>query len=938
MATLYNKLRLLRGLIKNIMKVTQINMSLKKWGLILLLSSISHLLFSQLSLGNDTVICGNQPLTIINDDTANVGVNTITLNNPTTLSLSDDYFGPMVNIGFIFNFFGQNYGQVAIGSNGILSFSSSNAYAYCAWSISGITFPNNSLASTSASFMGCYQDIDPSITTNTLQPQISYQTIGTAPNRKFVVLYKNIYFFSCTSVCNYMAFILYEGSNILEAHIGNKPICYTWGSGVAAQGVQNQSGTVAIMTPGRNTTQWSANQDARRWTPTTPSNTNSYTISTIPYSYVTTSTSNLSWFSTASNTQSYATYNTNGILTVNVSTLPVGKTGFYIQGDACGSGLGAISDTSWVTKTQTNVSATSISDTCSNGVGSALATATPSSGVFTYQWIPGNMTTAQVNHIMTGPYTVTVTDTFGCSASASVTVNNIVPTYTSSSTLVSCPNGNDGTATIIPNINSSGNTYNWFEVGQSTATATQLSEGTYHCEIISSGNCTDTVAVTVTTVPPMNITLVNSTNVDCYNKHNGKATVNVSGGNVPYTYSWSNSSSTSAQATDLMAGNNYVVVHDNMQCVDTLFLTLTQPNPLSISSIIPDTMICKENTINLFGTATGGSSPYIYDWFTSPTSGGNPYQVGNNSQFILVNPSYNHQQYILRVSEQCGSQPAYDTVTITFPTDILPKLLVDKTQACQPGTFVFSNDTSATNMDINTYFINFGNGTDTLVSDSFNIAREYKKSGYHDIILNAISNYGCNYKDTLKHLIWVAPKPKANYNADKNPTTIFNTTVQLLDNSSTDVVNWQWYVPGSEEVNSHLRYPQFKFPEGNVGDYPVQLVVTTELGCTDTVRGIIHVISDVIFYAPNSFTPNNGDEFNNQFIYYIDGVERESFSMTIYNRWGEVVWESHDPDVFWDGTYKGVDCPSGTYIYIASAKNILNGHIETFKGHINILR
>ena len=159
----------------------------------------------QICLGQDTVVCAGQTLTINNCNSGSNPTNSagIYLPSPQSVSLSDDSWSGAVNIGFNFSFYGNSYTQCVIGSNGQISFNTNQANGYCPWSLTGGPLPNTTLTGARNAAMLTYQDINPS-----LGGQIQYQTIGTAPNRKFVVLYKNIYMFSCTSQCNYMAIIL----------------------------------------------------------------------------------------------------------------------------------------------------------------------------------------------------------------------------------------------------------------------------------------------------------------------------------------------------------------------------------------------------------------------------------------------------------------------------------------------------------------------------------------------------------------------------------------------------------------------------------------------------------------------------------------------------------------------------------------------------------
>ena len=71
----------------------------------------------------------------------------------------------------------------------------------------------------------------------------------------------------------------------------------------------------------------------------------------------------------------------------------------------------------------------------------------------------------------------------------------------------------------------------------------------------------------------------------------------------------------------------------------------------------------------------------------------------------------------------------------------------------------------------------------------------------------------------------------------------------------------------------------------------------------DTITKNLTVNSDILFFAPNSFTPD-GDEFNQSWKWSVQGIDDQDFSLFIFNRWGEILWETHDPNSEWDGTYK----------------------------------
>jgi hypothetical protein len=466
----------------------------------------------------------------------------------------------------------------------LISFDLSEANGYCSWALGGAgTMPNPGFDDALQAFMPAYQDINPS-----LGGQILYQTVGTAPNRMFIVLYLDINFFSCTSVCNYISIILKEGSNQMESHIGDKPLCSSWNGGLAIQGSQNGNGSAAHITPGRNNSQWAANQEGKRWTPTSPTNTNDYTIDDIPYNLVTSPNTTFQWEDTDGNTYPY-----NGG-EIDFTSTQLGTTGFFISGSACGASLGAVSDTSWISVANPTVNVSSSDDICSQGVGSVTATpGTSSPPPYTYSWPALGASSQTVNNVIAGTYSVFMTDGNGCSGSATIVVGDSPASFNGTSTLVSCSGGTDGTATAIMDPSDGTETYLWND-GQTTQTAVGLSTGAYSCEVATPTGCLGTVNVTVDEIPAIVLAITDQQDALCNNDNSGMAIIGVTQGSAPYTFSWDNSSSIDSIATDLSAGIHNIIVMDLNGCSDQISVTISEPEPLSISDLTPDSVVCAE--------------------------------------------------------------------------------------------------------------------------------------------------------------------------------------------------------------------------------------------------------------------------------------------------------------------------------------------------------
>lgn len=217
---------------------------------------------------HDTTVCANAPFKL-----KAVKTNGRT---PTYLTLGDDYYSDTISIGFNFNFYGVNYKKCVISSNGFICFDTTLALAYSPWSI-GQAVPGNTACHNAV--MADYCDIFPLV-----GGTIDYATVGTAPNRKFVVSFCDVPMYSCTDLKESFQMILNETTNDVEFHLARKTLCSTWNSGAAIEGVQDPTSTYATVVSGRNyPAQWSTNYSSHKFTEASATN---YTYASIPYALI----------------------------------------------------------------------------------------------------------------------------------------------------------------------------------------------------------------------------------------------------------------------------------------------------------------------------------------------------------------------------------------------------------------------------------------------------------------------------------------------------------------------------------------------------------------------------------------------------------------------------------------------------------------------------
>lgn len=183
--------------------------------------------------------------------------------------------------------------------------------------------------------------------------------------------------------------------------------------------------------------------------------------------------------------------------------------------------------------------------------------------------------------------------------------------------------------------------------------------------------------------------------------------------------------------------------------------------------------------------------------------------------------------------------------------------------------------------------------------------------------------------------VFVDPTPQPNFyvnpdqvEIDEPIITIFNLTPGNNQNT--------WTIQGASFVNNQSSFDySLPFQEGQ---YSIQLVSATNLGCTDSLTLSAVVQDNVALFIPNSFTPD-GEEHNNVFLpVFSTGFTPINYRLSIYNRWGETIFESTNHTVGWDGHLEFVLCPDGIYNYQISYTKIEGESPIIIDGHVNLLR
>ncbi|MFA6129052.1 MAG: HYR domain-containing protein [Bacteroidales bacterium] len=305
--------------------------------------------------------------------------------------------------------------------------------------------------------------------------------------------------------------------------------------------------------------------------------------------------------------------------------------------------------------------------------GSINLTVTGGTGPYTYAWTgPGTFaaTTEDLTGLVAGSYTVVVTDEYGCSQTADIIITQPAAALTASITAqtnILCFGNSTGTATVTVTGGTGPYSWSWNTTpGQTAATATGLSAGTYIVNVTDARGCTKT-ATAILTQPAaaLTATITAQTNILCFGNATGTATVTATGGTGAYTYSWNTTpEQTDATATGLTAGTYIVTVTDANTCTWNTTSIITQPaDSLAFTTpAITDVSCAGGNDGAIVINTTGGTGSITF--IISPS-------LGNQSPAGTFT-GLTAQAYSIVATDQNGCSKTTSITVNTIPDITLP--------------------------------------------------------------------------------------------------------------------------------------------------------------------------------------------------------------------------------------------------------------------------
>jgi gliding motility-associated-like protein len=540
--------------------------------------------------------------------------------------------------------------------------------------------------------------------------------------------------------------------------------------------------------------------------------------------------------------------------------------------------------------------------TCGLKNGSATAT-----GGASYLWSNGQSTTT-VAGLAPQTYSVTVTNAMGCSSSNSLTIINVAgPTVTASFTNENCGHAN-GTAVSMPIGGTLPYTYLWSNSG-TTQNISNLPAQTYTATVTDANSCTASVSVVLANIAGPSLLIAGFINETC-TSGNGSITVNAINGEPPYTYLWSNGG-TSTTAATIHAGTYTCTVTDSNHCTaeNSKTITNTLGPSLTIKGIDSASCGIPDGSANL--TVSGGTPPYAFIWNS------NPAQTTQNLLNVLTGI------YTITVTDSIGCTNT-TSVNVSHKAGI-SAIADSKNEACNK-----QNGEATVN-------VTGGSGTYTYLWSDGQTAQTAVDLT-HGSYMVSVYDGGCSAFAVAN--VMETPGPNAVFTVHPQTITLLDGPVVFNDNSTGNIINWFWnFGDGTSGTGSSVQHQY-----SNIGAFITSLTVTDKNGCKDSTSDTIKVKDYFTFYIPNAFTPN-GDGKNDLFYPRGNNVDPNNFNMLIYDRWGNLVFNTNkwevDHSEGWNGTKNNMGNMNnviiGIYVYQIQVKEI-GGATHLYNGSVTLVQ
>ncbi len=557
--------------------------------------------------------------------------------------------------------------------------------------------------------------------------------------------------------------------------------------------------------------------------------------------------------------------------------------------------------------------------------GDATVTFIGGTGGYNYTWTNGIVGTNSVTNLCSGSYDVTGTDANGCTIVASYTITEppMLSIVSTSATAALCNGSCDGTITInsplaVDYSVDGGLTF------QASNAFNGLCAGNYTIVVRDAAGCTQSQVIVINEPLPLVQNLIPEDGITiCYDGY-GTLSASATGGTAPYYYVWNTLDTVQYLNVNLTLPATFTcTVYDQNGCVSNAVTADVLIRPPFVASVTSPVSACPGQPVSATASGIDGLLNYSYEWLSTTLD-----TLGNGSTYGYVPAT---SETILMVAhDACFRYDTLEVEVIVF-TPPAPNFTVNPASGCSPLDATFTNLVNATT--VASAIWQFGDGT--TFNGNTNVTHQYTAVGCYDVTLEVTSIDGCISDTILPNVVCVVPDPIADFSFSPTAPTTVNSNVNFTD-QSTNAISYSWSF--GQFGSSSLENPTINY--GNIlpGEQLACLEVTSPQGCVDSVCKTILFVEEFTLFIPNTFTPDE-DEFNPEFKPVLpDGLIIDDYTFYIYNRWGEVLFESHNYEIGWDGTYHNEVVKEGTYTWTIQ---LVGGPTQTryrYDGHVNLLR
>ncbi|PKR80044.1 hypothetical protein CW751_11795 [Brumimicrobium salinarum] len=296
-----------------------------------------------------------------------------------------------------------------------------------------------------------------------------------------------------------------------------------------------------------------------------------------------------------------------------------------------------------------------------------------------------------------------------------------------------------------------------------------------------------------------------------------------------------------------------------------------------------------------------------------------------NPQHEFINYAQNHDVVLIATS----NHGCIDSITKSVSLRPIVEFNVNLEDqfGCAPITVNFDNQSEGLGTSILNYSWSFGDGNTSFQQSP---THTFLEPGEYPVSLTVFTATDCNITLTDGLEITVFPSPVAAFDVNP-PTAILSEALIKITDESQGAQLWEYDLGDGNYNNS----PTFSHTFNNAQPYYITQYVQNEFGCSDSTIRAIEIKDDFLLFVPNAFTPDDGNNRNDYFTWEIMG--NETFEMRVFNRWGELIFVSNDPNGNWDGSYNNKRVRDGVYVWQVKAMDV-NGDERVITGHVSVLK